>query len=70
MFSNENGLVYPVYVSDQEFRSFLDLLLISEKNNSYYVYVKYFNIFMCNKKNVKIKNSFVDIVCNVIAVNL
>ena len=50
MFCYENGLVYPVYVSDQDFRDCMDLLLITEEGRSHYVYIKEFNGFICNKK--------------------
>ena len=32
VFHYENGLAYPVYVSDQKFRDCMDLLLISKEN--------------------------------------
>ena len=49
VFGYENNLTYPVYLSDQKFRDCMDLLLISDENKSYYVYIKDFNRFMCNK---------------------
>ena len=58
VFCNENGLTYPVYVSDQKFHNFVDLLLISNGNKSQYVYIKDFNRFMCNKTKNKNKNYF------------
>ena len=52
-YENENGLIYPVHLSDQKFRDSVDLLLISDENKSH-VYIKDFNRFMCNKaKNKK-----------------
>ena len=62
VFHYENGLAYPVYVSDQKFRDCMDLLLISKENKSHYVYVKDFNRFMCNKT----KNIFANVVYNVL----
>ena len=54
VFCYENNLTYPVYVSDQEFKNCMDLLLISDENKSHYVYIKDLNRFMCNKtKNTK-----------------
>ena len=36
----------------------MDLFLITDKNKSHYVYIKYFNRFMCNKtKNDNKKHS-------------
>ena len=46
VFGYENGLIYPVYVSDQKFQNFIDLLLITDENKSHYVYIKDFNRFM------------------------
>ena len=36
----------------------MDLLLISDKNNSHYVYIKDFNEFMCNKIKCRNKKHF------------
>ena len=49
VFCYENGLTYPVYVSDQKFKNSMDLLLITNKNKSNDVYIKDFNRFMCNR---------------------
>ena len=54
----ENGFVYPVYVSYQELKNGMDLLLISDENKSHYVYIKNFNRFMCNKTKCKNKKHF------------
>ena len=58
LFCYENKLTYPVYVSDQEFKNRMDLLLISDENKSHYVYIKNFNRFMCNKTKCKNKKQF------------
>ena len=61
VFFYENGVTYPAYVSDQKFKWVLDLLLISDKNKSHYVYIKDFNRFiMCNKTN-KQKRKFLQV---------
>ena len=36
----------------------MDLLLITDENKSYYVYIKHFNRFMCNKTKNKNKKYF------------
>ena len=54
----KNNLTYPVYVSDQKFENCMDLLLISNKNKSHYVYIKDLNRFMCNKTKNKNKKYF------------
>ena len=68
MFGYENGLVYPVYVSDEKFEDSMDLLLITDDNKSHYVYIKDFNRFMCNKAKHKNKKHIADIVCSVLEV--
>ena len=56
VFCYENGLTYPVYLSDQKFHNSMDLLLISDENKYHDAYVKDFNKFMCNEtKNKKRK---------------
>ena len=47
MFSYEEKLTYPVYLSDQKFEDCMDLLLISDENKSHYV--KDFDRLMFNK---------------------
>ena len=58
VFCYENGLTYPVYVSDKKIRNSMDLLLIADENESHYVYIKDFNRFMCNKTKHKNKKYF------------
>ena len=66
VFFYENGVTYPAYVSDQKFKWVLDLLLISDKNKSHYVYIKDFNRFiMCNKTNKQQKKVFASVVYHV-----
>ena len=60
-FCNEKKLTYLVYASDQDFKNHADLLLISNKKKSHYVYIKGFSRFLCNKWNCKNKNIFADI---------
>ena len=57
MFCYESGLTYPIYVSNQKFKDCMDLL-ISNENKSHYVYIKDFNIFMCNETKNKNKKYF------------
>ena len=47
-FCYKNYLTYPVHVSNKKFKNCMDLLLISDKNKSHYVYIKDFNRFVCN----------------------
>ena len=56
MFDYENDLVFPIYISDQTFKSLIDLLLLINDDQSHYVYIKDFNTFMFDKtKNNKKK---------------
>ena len=54
VFCRENGLTYPVYVSDLKFHNFMDLLLISDENKSHYGYIKDVDRFMYNKTKIYI----------------
>ena len=54
----ENKVVYPVYLSDQKFSDSMDLLLISDKFKSHYVYVKDSDRFMFNKTKYNGKKYF------------
>ena len=58
VFCYENGLTYPVYVSDEKSGNSMDLLLITDENKSHYEYIKDFNRFMCNKTKNKNKEYF------------
>ena len=46
------------YVSNEKLENCLNLLMITDKNNSHYVYINDFNRFMCNKTKNKNKNHF------------
>ena len=55
VFCYESKLTYPVCISNPKFENSMDLLIISDKINSYYVYIKYFNKFMFHKTKNKNK---------------
>ena len=65
MFYYEHDLTYSVYISDQKFKNFIDLLPISNENN---VYIKDFNRFTCNKIKNENKKTFANVVYNVLVV--
>ena len=46
----------------------MNLLIITDKNEPHYVYIKEFNRFMCNKTKIRIKKTFANIVYNVLVV--
>ena len=58
VFAYENGLVYPVYVSNQKFEDSMDLLLSIDDKKSHYVGIKDFNRFMFHKTKNKIRKWF------------
>ena len=58
VFSYENGMVFPIYVSDQKFEDSMDLLLLIDDVKSHYVYIKDFNRFMFHKTKNKNKKWF------------
>ena len=55
LFAYENGLVFPIYVSDKKFEDSMDLLLLINDDKSHYVYIKDFDKFMFHKKKNKTK---------------
>ena len=64
----ENNLVYPINIPDQKFKNCMVLLMIINENKSYYVYIKTFNRFMCNKTKCKKKNTLPDVVYIILVV--
>ena len=46
-FCYDNKLTYPVYLSDQKYEDYMDLLLISDELKSHYVYIK--DVCMCKQ---------------------
>ena len=58
VFCYQNGLFYPVHISDEKFKNCMDLLMITNKDKSHYVYIKHFYRFMCNKTKCESKQHF------------
>ena len=58
MFGYENGLVFPIYVSRQKFKDFMDLLLLINGDKLHYVYSTDFNRFMFHETKNKSKKWF------------
>ena len=65
MFGHENGMVFPIYVSDQKFEDSIDLLLLIDDDKSH-VYIKDLDRFMFHKT----KNGFVGVVYSVLVVKV
>ena len=58
VFGYENELVFPVYISDQTFKSSINLLLLINDDKFHYGYIKDFNTFMFYKTKNKNKKWF------------
>ena len=58
MYCYKNKLVFPIYVSDQEFENSMDLLFVTDENKSHYAYIKDFDILMFYKTENKSKKYF------------
>ena len=58
VFGYENGLVFPIYVSDQKFEGSIDFVLLADDDKSHYVYIKDFDRFMFHKTKNKNKTWF------------
>ena len=58
VFGYENGLVFPIFVSDQTFEDSMDLLLLIDDDKSHYMYIKYLGRFMFHKTKNKNKKYF------------
>ena len=43
VYGYENGLIFPIFVSDEKFENSIDLLLLIDDDKSHYVYIKDFN---------------------------
>ena len=55
VFGYKNGLIFPIFVLDQKFENFIDLLLVTDGDKSHYVYIKDFSRFMFHKTKNKNK---------------
>ena len=55
MFSYENGMAFPIYVSHQKFEDSMYLLFLTDNDKSHYVYIKDFDRFMFHKTKNKNK---------------
>ena len=58
VFGYENKQFYPIYVSKQNNKDILNLLLITKDENKGYVLIKYFKRMMYNKTKHKEKKHF------------
>ena len=51
-------MVFPIYISDKKLKDTIDLLLLINDDQSYYMYIKDFNTFMFHKTKNKNKKWF------------
>ena len=58
VFGYKNRLVFPMFVSDQKFENFMDLLLVTDDDKSHYVYIKDFDRFKFHKNKNENKKYF------------
>ena len=65
-FGYENGLIFPIYVSDKKCEDSVDLLLLIDDNKSHYVCIKDFDRFMFHK----IKNGLVRVLYSVLVAKM
>ena len=57
----QNRLTFPIYVSNENLENLMDLLLVTDGDNSHYVY---------HKTKKKTKNAFAKVVYNVLVVKI
>ena len=55
VFGYKNGLVFPIYISDQKFEDSIDLSFLNDDAQSRYVHIKDFDRFMFHKTKNKTK---------------
>ena len=58
VYGYENGLIFPIFVSDEKFENSIDLLLLIDDDKSHYVYIKDFDRFMFHNTKNKNKKYF------------
>ena len=51
----ENGLVFPIFVSDEKFEDSMDLMLLIDDDKSHYMYIEDLDRFMFHKTKTKNK---------------
>ena len=70
MICYENKLVFPSYFSDQKFENSMDSLLVIDGDISHYVTSKILTDLCFTKLKIKTKNTFVRVVCSVLAIKI
>ena len=65
VFGYENK-VYPLYISKKSYDQTRNLLLITEKDKSHYVFIKDFNRLMFQEQNIKTKSTIACLVYEIL----
>ena len=68
VFGYENGLVFPIYVSDQKFEDSMDLLLLIDDDKHIMCTSKIFTDLFFIKQKIKTQNTFAKVVYSVLVV--
>ena len=66
----ENKLIFPVYISNQTFKSSIDLLLLIDDDKSVMCTLKIFTHLCFTKQKIKIKNGFVKVVYSILVMKM
>ena len=66
----ENGLVFPIYVSDQKFEDSIDFLLLNHNINHIMCTSKILTDLCFAKQKIKTKNGFVKVVYSVLVAKM
>ena len=70
VFGYENQFVFPIHVSDQTFKSSIDLLLLINDDQSHYLYIKDLTHLCFIKQKIKIKSGSAKVVYSVLVVKM
>ena len=70
MFCYDNKLIFPIYISDLNFKNSMDLLLVTDEK-SHTMCITWILTDLCfTKQRIKIKNTFVKVVYSVLVVKM
>ena len=66
VFGYENELVFPIYISDQNFEDSIDLLLLNDDDDKpHYVYINDLTDLSSTKQKIKTRSGFAEVVYSV-----
>ena len=71
MFCDKYSLTFPTYILNQKLETLMVLLLVTNENKSYYIYISKILMGVCfRKRKIKTKNTIVKVVYSVYSNNL